>query len=479
MKNWKCIEGAKTGNKQPFDDFVKKLAEEKPDLFWSLWNAGKMDALKAYYEKITGEKVGNETLHEYATSKPRVINEDKTGAEEFFKQLSDDVKEREEKDDADIEKVGNANLETSVEKGKLGLWNWYVHKDGTIVSGGTSSTETNAKEMARKALEKEKAGNKVGNIKFASDYYDIQQESNGKFYIYVNGGAKTYGPMNSEAEAKAELQRILSQRNKTGNKTYKVKESSGHDGGYDYGYIVVDESNKSVGRTFSTRSEAEEYIRELYKKEKVGNVDPILQGKKESDLKNVVYTVRSNKAPEKKFKSRAEAAKYADSLVEQGHFGVHAQKEFDLGAMRYAIDVNLRAPATVDNKRTGNSAQDDKFAYVMREFDEGKLKTPDGKVVTDPSQAKAIAYSESKKTENGLARARKAMNAWNSERKIEPVGKYREFIDNLKNAIELGVAGVLYNSLDEQTVKEWVEKAKKEGYGSHISGVQGKKVILK
>ena len=147
--------------------------------------------------------------------------------------------------------------------------------------------------------------------------------------------------------------------------------------------------------------------------------------------------------------------------------------------MRYAIDVNLRAPATVDNKRTGNSAQDDKFAYVMREFDEGKLKTPDGKVVTDPSQAKAIAYSESKKTENGLARARKAMNAWNSERKIEPVGKYREFIDNLKNAIELGVAGVLYNSLDEQTVKEWVEKAKKEGYGSHISGVQGKKVILK
>ena len=56
-----------------------------------------------------------------------------------------------------------------------------------------------------------------------------------------------------------------------------------------------------------------------------------------------------------------------------------------------------------------NSASDDKFAYVMREFDEGKLKTPDGKVVTDPAQAKAIAYSESKKTENGLARARNAI----------------------------------------------------------------------
>lgn len=62
-----------------------------------------------------------------------------------------------------------------------------------------------------------------------------------------------------------------------------------------------------------------------------------------------------------------------------------------------------------DHKPTKNSASDDKFAYVMREFDEGKLKTPDGKVVTDPEQAKAIAYSESKKAENGLARARNAM----------------------------------------------------------------------
>ena len=59
--------------------------------------------------------------------------------------------------------------------------------------------------------------------------------------------------------------------------------------------------------------------------------------------------------------------------------------------------------------RIGNSASDDKFAYVMREFDEGKLKTPDGKVVTDPAQAKAIAYSESKKAENGCARARNAI----------------------------------------------------------------------
>jgi len=129
--------------------------------------------------------------------------------------------------------------------------------------------------------------------------------------------------------------------------------------------------------------------------------------------------------------------------------------------------------------KSKNEASDDKFAYVMREFDEGKLKTPDGKVVTDPAQAKAIAYSESKKAENGLTRARNSMAGnWNSDRNISPVGAYKEFITNLKNAIELGVAAVTYN-IDGSTLKTWVEQAKKEGYGSHISGVQGQKVILK
>jgi hypothetical protein len=46
----------------------------------------------------------------------------------------------------------------------------------------------------------------------------------------------------------------------------------------------------------------------------------------------------------------------------------------------------------------------------MREFEEGKLKSSSGETVTDPAQAKAIAYSESKKAENGLARARKAIH---------------------------------------------------------------------
>jgi hypothetical protein len=41
-----------------------------------------------------------------------------------------------------------------------------------------------------------------------------------------------------------------------------------------------------------------------------------------------------------------------------------------------------------------------KFGKVMGEFEEGALKTPQGKTVTDPAQAKAIAYSEADKVEN-------------------------------------------------------------------------------
>lgn len=85
---------------------------------------------------------------------------------------------------------------------------------------------------------------------------------------------------------------------------------------------------------------------------------------------------------------------------------------------------DARKKLNSDFVKVGNSASDDKFAYVMREFEEGKLKTPDGKVVTDPAQAKAIAYSESKKTENGLARARNAM-ACNKKVKNSAVREYK------------------------------------------------------
>ena len=62
------------------------------------------------------------------------------------------------------------------------------------------------------------------------------------------------------------------------------------------------------------------------------------------------------------------------------------------------------------NKKTGNeeTKAERKFGKVMGEFEEGALKTPQGKTVTDPAQAKAIAYSEADKVDN-LKRARNAM----------------------------------------------------------------------
>jgi hypothetical protein len=356
---------------------------------------------EAYVKKI---KTGNDTPWEYAHRKPKVINEDKTGAEEFFKQLSDDVKEREEKDDKDIEKVGNreiyvnqyeqtkavvyedgtimlwdkngnnykkikagsleearkklnsdykkvgnANMETSVEKGKLGLWNWYVHKDGTIVSGGTSSTEANAKEMARKALEKEKAGNKVGN----STWYEPRRmpfQPRSLQYAYEQAKKKGLSGQKLEAEM------------------LRIAKTTPHD---------------SAATESEMRKDVSEWVLSHGKPEDFGNK-----------------------------KTGNQSYKFYGEVVDIAKTDTNTLKEIleELRALHEQGDFQRAIKDELNKRKVGNSAQDDKFAYVMREFDEGKLKTPDGKVVTDPAQAKAIAYSESKKTENGLARARKAMN---------------------------------------------------------------------
>lgn len=44
-----------------------------------------------------------------------------------------------------------------------------------------------------------------------------------------------------------------------------------------------------------------------------------------------------------------------------------------------------------------SSPRQDKIDYVMNEFKEGRLKSSDGKLVTDKDQALAIAYSEAEK----------------------------------------------------------------------------------
>lgn len=56
------------------------------------------------------------------------------------------------------------------------------------------------------------------------------------------------------------------------------------------------------------------------------------------------------------------------------------------------------------------------IAEVMRTFKKGKLRSSDGKTVTDPKQAKAIAMSESKAAE----KRGKEKRIWNGRIRTRP-----------------------------------------------------------
>jgi len=103
-------------------------------------------------------------------------------------------------------------------------------------------------------------------------------------------------------------------------------------------------------------------------------------------------------------------------------------KEINLSRLMYELKrigwaesdfTKLRWPTNIGNETLAEYAKskpriinetkaERKFGKVMGEFEEGALKTPQGKTVTDPAQAKAIAYSEADKVDN-LKRARNSM----------------------------------------------------------------------
>ena len=96
-----------------------------------------------------------------------------------------------------------------------------------------------------------------------------------------------------------------------------------------------------------------------------------------------------------------------------------------------------------------------KFGKVMGEFEEGALKTPQGKTVTDPAQAKAIAYSEADKVDN-LKRARNAMNKKCGNATKTFSGKYLDIYDNGNVVVKEGWAfGEKFN---EDNFERWIEE---------------------
>ena len=360
MKNWKYINGAEVGNEIPNsqingpsaaeireiagrvyktdmrkDDLARAVSFELAKKYKSFQtNSHIMDMVSEVLSKF---KIGNETMHEWATSKPR--------------------------------NIGNAKYDIAFQGQIDGNSEQYYFVYDYQTDPGAHrpvkkfKTRDEARAYAKKLNEKDK----VGNTKVIN--------SDREFFKELADDAKE-----REDKDKQEVEKLVENRldwseNLVGKEVW-VK-SKGDEWKC---YVMQDKGDKVYIRHDADGSQgwvSKERITGKVNNSKAGNVASEYEILKHDPSKmHPMY----KKAYEEAMKKLAR---------EDEEFKKRFEKEYGVKAK--------------------NEASDDKFAYVMREFDEGKLKTPDGKVVTDPAQAKAIAYSESNKTENGLARARNAI----------------------------------------------------------------------
>ena len=141
---------------------------------------------------------------------------------------------------------------------------------------------------------------------------------------------------------------------------------------------------------------------------------------------NVWVVLYANETKSQEFESEAEAREFAKKVgnadtvseydAEIQRLTKKAEQLRRMGQGRSAMEIEKQIEKLgkelreLGNKKVCNETKGErKFGKVMGEFEEGSLKTPQGKTVTDPAQAKAIAYSEADKVDN-LKRARNAMN---------------------------------------------------------------------
>lgn len=395
MKNWKYIEGAKLGNALKYTNLeeAKKMCRQindslAPDAALRHYrNVYEKDG--AYYVMETGEatakgmkRVGNDTPAEYFSKKPKVIGNEKTGAEGFFKQLSDDVKEREKKDDEEIKLVGNETYQHKLYPDKYVIIegnNYKIVTDGKVEKSGkiTDAVLYGINQTYKR----------VGNSKWElPDGSTATVEDDGTIKIKKPRDSSIYITKLWDKE-RAEKQLAQKGAKKVGNALNWDENLVGKfvwvkDKGQEWKvYVMQDKGDKVYIRNDDG---SQGWVSKTRITGKVGN----------SKTGNSAY---DDKIPTvehyKKALDEVISKKGIDPNEARRKYGQYTYKQWE----------------ELLGHKIGNSASDDKFAYVMREFDEGKLKTPDGKTVTDPAQAKAIAYSESKKTENGLARARNAI----------------------------------------------------------------------
>lgn len=490
---YKWIRSQKTGNSKVENANVTPVS--KP-------NAPIKDPKKEDKEKDKDKKTSDPKDKEGYTFKERVkqVTGNSDGTEKLFYGLEKDVEEKEDKNDEEIEEVGNSkageknvwkegpyHIEQLTEDGNFG---WYKMPKGSFVAYrndvvyGNFKTLDEAKRKLQDEINKDKEYNrkyttnsKTGNSLYAElnkDGKRVVIEENGSWYVYDKSGNIYEQGHESNADNALGKWKAKGYNKKIVNAGYpvlksKVEELSKEGKSYEE---VVKELLK-FGFTRADIAQYEGYIREHIGNNKVSNSNYRYKGylitKSDEDGEIIVFKPNGrdvafrgtksedmgkdwidhhsvgNKEAEKDSGAIEDLEKVGNSnvgnikdsrgnelgrgdfiFVEVPGYGKVYVKIKQINGSSVTVtgkeidDMDYTLPAYKiagalkwGNSKTadiGNSASDDKFAYVMREFDEGKLKTPDGKVVTDPAQAKAIAYSESKKTENGCARARNAMN---------------------------------------------------------------------
>ena len=413
MKNWKYIEGAKTGN-EDLKSYSEVLEKAKRELEKVKEKEKMADSIKSKEEWASARREIEDKIKYYQS---RIGNDDKTGAEEFFKKLSDDVKEREDKDDADIEKVGNLSKDELLKEldAEEKLLKVLKERGGEKGYGTTPILYRDAERRIQDLKNKLKQiGNKVGNSKWElPDGSTATVEDDGTIKIKKPRDSSIYITKLWDKE-RAEKQLAQKGAKKVGN----AKDKNDKD-------LKIGDIVDVRGKKGKITKIIGDVIEVFYDNSGTYNPDRIDRHYADEATK-IGNSKTGNATPNYRYKdfliTNPEGHEYIVFLKDGrtvGYRGTTSKAQ----AEDWCDWHDPKTGKSIGNK-TGNSAQDDKFAYVMREFDEGKLKTPDGKVVTDPAQAKAIAYSESKKTENGLARSRKAM-ACNKKVKNSAVREYK------------------------------------------------------
>lgn len=334
------------------------------------------------------------------------------------------------KDFAKSIRVGNAYTKGQVlgeEEGKKYVFGgeingtYIVHRqpDGKTFS---FSSEQEIKDWMRNSkIGNSNVGNK-GRITFEDQIVIVKKD--GK---QVYKGMEEYEPMRkrpwkyNEAQGVYELEGGYTKENvenkKSGNESIDKQEWSFFKG-------LKKDAEKEVGNA-DTVSEYNAEIQRLTKKaeqlRRMGQGLSAMEIEKQIEkLGKELRELGNKKAGNAQYGSKEDIISHLDTDLYEIHQRLKQKDEspwrylselqkkgYDMGTLsRHNKDIGK----IIEKLKTGNETKaEEKFGKVMGEYEEGALKTPQGKTVTDPAQAKAIAYSEADKVDN-LKRARNAMN---------------------------------------------------------------------